>query len=381
MRYNPVPTDQRLTMENQRNDSEEGDGIDLSALESETLSILDKYGSGGKKLSKRVQQQLKVSSDSGGISRPWTGASTLLRSRRVFRSRGSGGGATFRPFTSVGKKAGQRQNAEPEGRADVAPPLRETISSALSTTEFDSVPSLLASNKALEKSPYMPASGGVLPRSPVKSRAKKPADDQAQLERVGPFPEIDSLALRDIPYSGFDKIRNKSAPSSAEAKKLVCFVCWSADQAGTCVISSSTAANQSLSMCSNWDTGLLRRMYRSEDIMEGGSSRPGGATRPSLVFDKATRSFTTREQPVHPIYRLVEEHVERLNFTSQRKQKVSFVVQEPDNCRHCRYVPHSRINVLIVFPRLGGGSGRSSASSRKARFRGSGAMRPRGSCS
>ena len=62
-------------------------------------------------------------------------------------------------------------------------------------------------------------------------------------------------------------------------------------------------------MCSNWDTGILRRMYRSEEIMEGGASQPGGG------------------QPVHPIHRLLEEHVARLNFTSQRKQKVSLLLR------------------------------------------------------
>jgi len=165
-----------------------------------------------------------------------------------------------------------------------------------------------------------------------KSTPKKTTSGEDLKESSNDSCKPKSLALRDIKYTGFDEGPGTDLTSdNKEGKqgvimpeKEVCFNCWSAGEGNKCLIHTETPrsiasnpAGHNLSMCKNWNTDFLRRKYRSEEIEEHFSQKSQ-----SLVFNKSHKEFSTLEQPKHPIYRLLTQHVARLNFTYQRRQNV-----------------------------------------------------------
>ena len=340
--------------------------IDLDQLESETLNILQRYGSPGARSTKRVGPAVSYPPKRGETARQWTGASSIIN-RRPCRTTGGINKTVnkvtdIRPFTSSGRKQVQVKIDGDDGlhisedckmfKADgtARNVLRDTITSALSTSQYDSVPSLLARGKqksdlpknrdgqALhsrnstimrETSPYHVSVDGI-----GKSAQKKLArDDGLIVETIDPC-KPKSLALRDIRYTGFDKVpiarsttshederKDASENIALQQNREVCFNCWSAGEGNKCLIHteklSNAAPGQNLSMCENWNTGYLRRKYRSELIQEKFSQ-----SQKSLVFDRSQKEFSTFEQPKHPIYRIVAQHISRLNFSYQQRQNI-----------------------------------------------------------
>ncbi|KAL7546371.1 hypothetical protein ACHAWF_009708 [Thalassiosira exigua] len=341
-------------------------GMDLQELESETLNILQRYGSPGAKSARRIGAPVSVPSKREGKSaRPWTGAAGV---RRPLHTTGgiivkppNKSSADPRPFTSLSKKqpdaSGYRDDDRKLFKADgtARNALRNTISSALSTSQFDSVPSLLASGRHAEESspidqdrqpavrrsspflrdpsPYMVSVMGV---NKARPKTTMPVGTDGSSEDKFDPSKLKSLSLRDIKYTGFDRdsdidaSRGDGENRPVEARetapvleKEVCFNCWSAGEGIKCVIHTDTPRSiasdpgNNLSMCKNWNTGFLTRKYRSEGIQERFSQ-----TSQSLVFDRSQKEFSTLELPKHPIYRLLTQHVARMNFTYQRRQHV-----------------------------------------------------------
>mmetsp|Transcript_14890 Transcript_14890/g.31646 ORF Transcript_14890/g.31646 Transcript_14890/m.31646 type:complete len:891 (+) Transcript_14890:135-2807(+) len=370
--------------------------VDLNQLESETLSILQRFGSPEAKNARRIGPPVSFHSKKGEKARPWTGVSSIANNRSC-RTVGSANRTArkvpnSRPFTgpisSLSKRGDKGRpwtgasssNAKhvkiaendlaavdddckmfkADGKARNV--LRDTISTALSTSQFDSVPSLLASGKndngagsgndgqvplgrrspfLRDASPYMISVMGVNKSTPKQATQVENSTNA----KFDPTSKLRSLSLRDITYTGFDENAENDATADSnidegdgsqhstenlgpQFDKEVCFNCWSAGDGNKCLIHTETPRSiasdpgKNLSMCKNWNTGYLRRKYRSEDLQERFSQ-----TSQSLVFDKSQKEFSTLEQPKHPIYRLLAQHVARLNFTYQRRQNVTLWFQ------------------------------------------------------
>ena len=320
--------------------------LNLDELESETMSILQKYGRPPKKL---ASPAISYPPKRGDKSRPWTSASSIINRRGPLRSTTMGSlnkmtnnnaAMAQRPFTSI-------DNKNDDGN------LRNTISSALTKTKFDSVPSLLVA-ASLQNSPYQSHTSPVLkvgdkPRTPKRTtqldNIRTPSDSISQIK---------SLALRDIKYTGFEKNtqldKNAKKVEPLDPGREICFNCWSSGQANNCLIheeklqSSGGQEEQNLSMCSIWNSSYLRHKYRSEKLMSSSEK--------SLVYDKSLKQFTTREQPKHPIYQLTEQHIDRLNFTNQRRQNVqiwfkSFIKKLKDGKYECKR-SHTSAQILLL---------------------------------
>jgi hypothetical protein len=205
--------------------------------------------------------------------------------------------------------------------------LRHTISSALTGSKFDSVPSLLKSSTDFfniddrPKSSFHEKSQSMVSIMTSKRHgAKRDSNTTTVLDPNKPG----SLSLRDVKFE-FPEDKPISA-STKDLEKECCFNCWSAGEGKSCTIHmkspTDSIAGQNLSMCSNWDVGYLRRKYRAEEIQEVFSQQAQ-----SLVFDKTSQQFSTYEEAKHPIYRLVQHHVSRLNFIYQGRQNVKLWIK------------------------------------------------------
>ncbi|KAL9187668.1 hypothetical protein ACHAXT_006046 [Thalassiosira profunda] len=317
------------------------DTLDLDELEAQTLDILHRYGSPKAKSLQKIGPAVRP--------RPLTGASTsnnrscstsagIVKPNRV---------AGSRPLTAASRKHALRDAASSAlNPPSTAPPYVKPshLIGGKHTSEWDSVPSLLASGKTNnarqspprtspflnETPPYsVPLLGG--PNKAPTPKPTAPARLQVPTECKFDPGQLKSLSLRDIKYTGFDKGSGvggvtgdgDQAKGSLQPERECCFNCWSAGQSDQCVIHTDTQQNDAaeqqnnLSMCSSWGTNRLRRKYRSEEIHERLAE-----TSDALVFDSSQNEFTTVEQPKHPIYRLVSQHLVSLNFTNQRRQRV-----------------------------------------------------------
>ena len=106
--------------------------------------------------------------------------------------------------------------------------------------------------------------------------------------------------------------------------KGVCFNCWSAGKGKRCMMHKDDAAQghqkkaESALMCKNWDLGVLRRRYRSEEIQEVFMKSAS-----SLRYDKDRKQFLTAIEQKHPIYRMTTSKIGKYNFTLRRKAHTS----------------------------------------------------------
>ena len=343
---------------------------DLACLEAETSEILQRYGKSrsASRSAKNVGSSTTPTAKSRANIRPWTQSNAINRHRRMTGTAdGTNKIVDSRSFTSISKKNVKVIENEDlmddkcrmfkaDGTARNL--LRDTISSALSTSEFDSVSSLLASGRPTstgkpnghingkesrsKTSPFLfDASPHMVSVVSLNGSSTKVSTRQGDLLHETTHPTKPcSLSIRNINYTGFDKCTAIDSPTfdnnlQNETKipkendrphldKEVCFNCWSAGNGKKCSIhkgkpkkTAPLNSQQNLSMCKNWDAGYLRRKYRSEEIEEYFSKRSQ-----SLVFDKSQKQFRTVEEPKHPIYRLLTQHIARLNFTFQRRQNV-----------------------------------------------------------
>jgi hypothetical protein len=295
--------------------------MDLAELEAETSSILERFGR-GKSVARSSRQHL---SSAPIQSKRGSNVSAFNRSFKRSTS------AYSRPAsTSVVLKTNKREtNVIPDDirlfKADgtASNQLRHTISTALSGNKFDSVPTLLASSlsdnnyyyDSRPQSSFRERAPSIVSVVGGKNRPLKKSTSST-ISAVNPV-SLSSLSLRDVKYAGSES--NPKPSSEIDPEKEVCFNCWSAGEGMKCTIhakqGSSNSIGQSVSVCSNWDVSYLRRKYRAEEIQEVFSAQSE-----TLVFNKSQQQFSTQQEPKHPIYRLVNQHVARLNFTYQRRQ-------------------------------------------------------------
>lgn len=92
----------------------------------------------------------------------------------------------------------------------------------------------------------------------------------------------------------------------------MCFGCWSAGVKRKCTIHEDSKAkvktSQTMLLCRNWDLGVMRRRYRSEEIQEIFLKKSA-----SLRYDAKRKKFTTVAEQRHPVYRTVTNLLTKFN--------------------------------------------------------------------
>ncbi|KAL3799023.1 hypothetical protein HJC23_005162 [Cyclotella cryptica] len=302
--------------------------IDLADLEAETIEILQRYRKG------RSRTRDSQKSASSALCNPRRGASARPLNQAT---------SFHRPNDSLPNQNSRHFNSEKyqllKAYGSAGNQIRGTVSSALSSSPFDSDPSLLAfgspgndgtrdgirarSSFIYGKSQYNPSKTGSRKMTTKKTTFKREFD-ALSLDPTN----LRSLSLRNVNYSGFESNGDENDVTTKDQsnpypKKEVCFNCWSAGEIKNCAIddearaSSCSNLGQNLSVCSNWGIGYLRRKYRAEEIQDVFSQQSQ-----SLVYDKSKDQFCAFEEPKHPIYSLLFQHVSQLNFTYKRRQNI-----------------------------------------------------------
>lgn len=309
------------------------DTLDLADLEKETTEILERYGKSSK-ASSRSLRTLSTQSRANSARSPLQ-ASAFNRSFKQSAAAYEGSKKkTIRPFSTSDMKPTTMIDEDLRlSKADGSSTnnLCNTISDALTSSKFDSVPSLLDStqdsmmnNNDRLMSPYrgksqsmMSGMGGPKRQSMNRTSSSKTLPNTTS-----------SLSIREVnfgPSIDSSDAKPKTNSGTNVDDKEVCFNCWSAGESRKCQIhakkASESIAGQNLS-CSNWDTGYLRRKYRAEELQEVYNQQSE-----SLVANKHQQQISTAVTAKHPIYRLVDQHISQLNFIYSRRQNTKLWLQ------------------------------------------------------
>ena len=113
------------------------------------------------------------------------------------------------------------------------------------------------------------------------------------------------LTIADMKHPGF----NVRSPEGNEAEDekgpfepgVMCFGCWSAGAKRKCSLHDNGDAlkpSQTMLLCRNWELGVLRRRYRSEEIQEIFMKKGS-----SLRYDVKRKAFLSVVEQRHQIYR------------------------------------------------------------------------------
>ncbi|CAM9103081.1 unnamed protein product, partial [Discosporangium mesarthrocarpum] len=112
-------------------------------------------------------------------------------------------------------------------------------------------------------------------------------------------------------------------------QKDICFNCWSKGSGKACTLHGARAGSgggadsqgerevravESALMCKNWDLGVMRRRYSSEELQEIFMKEAS-----SLRYDKQRKAFVAVVEQHHLIYRLLSHMLANYNFTVRRK--------------------------------------------------------------
>mmetsp|Transcript_33769 Transcript_33769/g.43345 ORF Transcript_33769/g.43345 Transcript_33769/m.43345 type:complete len:1809 (+) Transcript_33769:177-5603(+) len=263
------------------------------------------------------------------------GAIDKLEADRLFLADGSVGNAlrdTVQDVLKVRKFDSVSTLIAHQGAAMSVPPTRQKYSDKLEVDD---------GHKSLFHDPKQPKPMVALFKKSKKGKTRH-SKSKAQLSKTA----VDSLgskslrlkdlAVRDVSHPGFstDSVshdddylgtprkpgkaadatkRPLSAPLDPTRPREVCFNCWSAGQGKNCMLHKERAANtrasESALMCKNWDLGILRRRYRSEEIQEVFMKSAS-----SLRWDRERKCFVTVVEQRHPVYRSLAAMLAHYNF-------------------------------------------------------------------
>ena len=104
-----------------------------------------------------------------------------------------------------------------------------------------------------------------------------------------------------------------------------CLNCWSVGKGKKCFVHSkgrqnpTTKEEGSILLCKNWDSRILWRRYRSEDIQEVFMKKLA-----SMQYDNDHKHFTLTTSLKHPIYKVLSCQVKRLNFLARIKLRARY---------------------------------------------------------
>ena len=193
------------------------------------------------------------------------------------------------------------------------PNLKQTITNALNETRFDSISAVMADKRWMEdddnlRGPKRKKKGPKVDKSrpPMVSvvafkNQKEPGagvtlDDNGNVESKQ---EAKDMTLMDIDHAGFS-----TSDQSGVKPDNMCFGCWSAGSKKACALHDDPdrkiGKHQTMLLCRNWELGVMRRRYRSEEIQEMFMKKAS-----SLRYDSQRKKFVSVVEQRHPIYRLL----------------------------------------------------------------------------
>jgi hypothetical protein len=123
--------------------------------------------------------------------------------------------------------------------------------------------------------------------------------------------DVTDLTFKDVAHNGFE--------AQGEADNM-CFGCWSSGTAKKCSLHDEGVKkkdSQTMLLCRNWEIGVMRRRYRSEEIQEIFLSKDS-----SLRFDVKHKKFSTVMEQRHPIYRMLNECLNKFNNRMMLFEKI-----------------------------------------------------------
>tara|TARA_A100001015_G_C15017864_1_gene726404 strand:+ start:913 stop:2751 length:1839 start_codon:yes stop_codon:yes gene_type:complete len=214
----------------------------------------------------------------------------------------------------------------PDGK--FKPQLRKTVLDAILTTRFDTVSTVMADDRWMESNESafvkqkeinaFETSGKIdKSRQPIvapismlkkKKNVSKLHTDPNANEREAKLPDYENqgdLTITNIAQPGFD--------NTLGAENTMCFGCWSAGVRRQCALHTNPdktmQPSQTMLLCRNWDLGVMRRRYRSEEIQEIFMKKST-----SLRFDGKRKKFLTVTEHRHTIYKQLYKLLEEVNF-------------------------------------------------------------------
>lgn len=100
----------------------------------------------------------------------------------------------------------------------------------------------------------------------------------------------------------------------------ICFGCWSCGGAKKCQLHTDpdemVEPSKTMLLCRNWDLGIMRRRYRSEEIQEMFLKKSS-----SLKYDTKRKKFLTVVEARHIVYKLFQEKLHQCNVRMQLVEK------------------------------------------------------------
>lgn len=136
--------------------------------------------------------------------------------------------------------------------------------------------------------------------------------DGANIVNVNPH---DELTMCDISHPGTNDVASPSVSNALSTPfdpTTMCFGCWSAGVKRQCSIHEDVdmkmKPSQTMLLCRNWDLGVMRRRYRSEEIQEIFLKKSS-----SLRYDAKRKKFSTVSEQRHPVYRTLANLLNKYN--------------------------------------------------------------------
>ena len=208
------------------------------------------------------------------------------------------------------------------------PQLRTTVVDTLLESRFDSISSVLADDRWMETDNFLLAKaskGAVASDAGKGDLSKIPLVSVVNLDKPKKITNIDIAAARgsaltdsarnftvhEVDHPVLQPIAEANADGNFEASTM-CFGCWSAGVKRSCMLHNDgnpTKASQTMLLCRNWELGVMRRRYRSEEIQEIFMKKAS-----SLRYDVKRKQFLTVVEQRHQIYRGLKSLIECFNF-------------------------------------------------------------------
>ena len=205
------------------------------------------------------------------------------------------------------------------------PLLRTTVADSLLQSRFDSISSVLADDRWMEKdtSQFKMKKTSEVAFSSVTTvdHSKKPLvailnlDKSARHSKIKVDESTKKLGDNDLNISNIDHpgfTREEVRGDNFQESNDTCFGCWSAGATRKCGLHNGgmlLKSSQTMLLCRNWELGVMRRRYRSEEIQEIFMKRVS-----SLRYDVKRKQFLTIVEQRHQIYRGLKGLTELFNF-------------------------------------------------------------------
>jgi len=203
------------------------------------------------------------------------------------------------------------------------PQLRTTVLDALLQTRFDSVSSVLSDQRWLEgnTNPFAkPPPKKVSANPPDMSRKgmvavmKLGQEDKSKQITIRKDSELDreALTVGKISAPGLTEVEDQDT-SGPFVPGTMCFGCWSSGAKRKCALhvdpEGKLKPSETMLLCRNWELGVMRRRYRSEEIQEIFMKKGS-----SLRYDVKRKAFLTVVEQRHQIYRGLKSLIDLFNF-------------------------------------------------------------------